>query len=151
MVSVATSLKIKLPIDQADNPSHVPTLDEKLTRVIPAGRVSLTDTFAAVEGPKFLTHTVYVRFCPNVAVPGSAAIETDKSAPALTVTVKEQEEWFPHASIAFHVTVVIPELNETPFKVIKALPEVAPLNDAVSVKLLHASVAEASHEPLEWR
>ena len=67
------------------------------------------------------------------------------------MTVNEHDDGFPHASSAFQVTVVTPELNETPFKVIRALAVVAPLNDAVSVKLLQASVAEASQEPFEWR
>ena len=53
MVRVATSLKIKFPTDQVDTPSHTPRLDEKLESVSPAGRISLTVTFEAVEGPKF--------------------------------------------------------------------------------------------------
>jgi len=73
-----------------------------------------------------------------------------KSAPALTVTVNEQEEWFPQASFAFQVTVVTPALNDTPFRVKRALPVVAPVRLAVSVKLLHASVAEAFQEELGW-
>ena len=90
-------------------------------------------------------------FCPRITGDGRAAKVMDKSAPALTVTVKEQVERFPHASIAFQVTVVTPELNETPFKVKRAVPVVAPLSVAVMVKLLQASVAEAFQESFEWR
>jgi hypothetical protein len=70
----------------------------------------------------------------------------DKSAPALTVTVKEQEERFPQASTALQVTVVTPELKDTPFKVNRALPVVAPLREADNVRVLQASVAEAFQE-----
>ena len=57
----------------------------------------------------------------------------------------------PQASTAVHVTVVTPILNETPFNVRRALAVVAPLNDAVKVKLLHPSVAVAFQELLELR
>ena len=87
-----------------------------------------------------------MRFCPRVAVTGRDAIDIAKSAPALTVTVNEQDDLFPHASVAFQVTVVIPGLKEAPFKVARAVPVVAPVSVAVRVKLLQASVAEAFHE-----
>ena len=58
IVSVAVPLKFRLPIDQEEDPFQTPILGVKLTRVNPAGKISLTLIFVPVEGPKFLTTIV---------------------------------------------------------------------------------------------
>jgi len=57
------------------------------TNVVPAGRGSLTLTFAASLGPLFVIVIVYVRFDPAVTGSGESVFVTAMSADVATVVV----------------------------------------------------------------
>src|SRR5438105_2666721 len=63
--------------------AHAPLFD---WNAMPTGVGSLTTTFAAGEGPRLVTTTVYVTFCPGLALRGPVFM-VDKSACAPTFVV----------------------------------------------------------------
>ena len=61
-------------------------LDDACSKVVAAGRVSLTLTPVACEGPSLLTFSVYVSISPGVTTSGEPSLVMDKSASCGTAT-----------------------------------------------------------------
>src|SRR5262245_7677048 len=67
-------------------PVNVPPFDA-LTNVVPAGSVSFTTTFAAADGPLFVTLTVYVTLVPVITTLSGPSLAMATSATGSTVVV----------------------------------------------------------------
>ena len=76
------TLQVTVPV-----PLHVPCVGTDETKLIPDGRVSVTMTLFAGDGPVFVTTRRYVRLAKTVPGFGEAVFEIDRFALAAPDTI----------------------------------------------------------------
>jgi hypothetical protein len=104
----------------------------RLTNLTPAGKVSVSDTEAAAEGPPFEAMIVYVKFCAALTEPGPA-LETPKSA-CEPITMLKACVALPVPFVAVAFPVNVPAVVGVPLRT-PAVLRVSPVGSVPDVTL----------------
>ncbi len=127
-VMLADTCGLRIPMGQVTVavPVHVPCVGVAETKVTPAGKVSVTLTPVAWEGPLLATPIVYVRLLPGVTGSGLSVFVIARSVEAFTVVKAVAELFVELGSLSVPLTVAIllsvPRVSELTVTVIVMLP-----------------------------
>jgi len=124
-------------------PVHVQPDPEAETNETPAGRKSVTTTFVAADGPRFLTASVQVSAAPTFTLDREDVLVIERSATGTTVVVSESTRsrvsgsWIPESTLAVLV-------NVTPVTGARTVTVIAGAGPTAIEPRVHVTVPDAN-------